>query len=129
MEAHLGFARKNLGFKIGVPAFEKIEEDRMVDLLKEAGLPLSGKSQLYDGRTGLPYENPVVVGIEYIMKLIHMVEDKTHARSTGPYSLVTQQPLCGKAQMGGQRLGRWRFGHLRPTVQGISSGDAYDQVR
>ncbi len=63
------------------------------------------KSQLYDGRTGEHYENPVVVGIEYIMKLIHMVEDKTHARSTGPYSLVTQQPLGGKAQMGGQRLG------------------------
>src|SRR4029078_10201353 len=66
---------------------------------------VNGKSQLYDGRTGQPYDNPVVVGIEYIMKLIHMVEDKTHARSTGPYSLVTQQPLGGKAQMGGQRLG------------------------
>lgn len=105
LEAHLGFAAEKLGIKVGAPAFEKIEEDRMVDLLKEAGLPVNGKSQLYDGRTGQPYENPVVVGIEYIMKLIHMVEDKTHARSTGPYSLVTQQPLGGKAQMGGQRLG------------------------
>jgi DNA-directed RNA polymerase subunit beta len=105
LEAHLGFAAEKLGIKIGVPAFEKIEEDRMVDLLKQAGLPVNGKSQLYDGRTGRAYENPVVVGIEYIMKLIHMVEDKTHARSTGPYSLVTQQPLGGKAQMGGQRLG------------------------
>lgn len=105
LEAHLGFAAEKLGIKIGAPAFEKIEEDRMVDLLKQAGLPVNGKSQLYDGRTGEAYENPVVVGIEYIMKLIHMVEDKTHARSTGPYSLVTQQPLGGKAQMGGQRLG------------------------
>lgn len=105
LEAHLGFAAEKLGIKVGAPAFEKIEEDRMVDLLKEAGLPVNGKSQLYDGRTGQPYDNPVVVGIEYIMKLIHMVEDKTHARSTGPYSLVTQQPLGGKAQMGGQRLG------------------------
>lgn len=105
MEAHLGFAAEKLGMKIGVPAFEKIDEDRMVDLLKQAGLPVNGKSQLFDGKTGQPYDNPVVVGIEYIMKLIHMVEDKTHARSTGPYSLVTQQPLGGKAQMGGQRLG------------------------
>ena len=105
MEAHLGFAAEKLNIKIGAPAFETIPEDRMVDLLKQAGLPVNGKSQLFDGKTGLPYENPVVVGIEYIMKLIHMVEDKTHARSTGPYSLVTQQPLGGKAQMGGQRLG------------------------
>lgn len=104
-EAHLGFAAQKLGIKVGVPAFEKIDEDNIVDLLKQAGLPVNGKSQLYDGRTGQAYENPVVVGIEYIMKLIHMVEDKTHARSTGPYSLVTQQPLGGKAQMGGQRLG------------------------
>ncbi len=105
LEAHLGFAAQKLGMKIGVPAFEKIEEVRMTDLLKKAGLPVSGKVKLIDGKTGKPYENPVVVGIEYIMKLIHMVEDKTHARSTGPYSLVTQQPLGGKAQMGGQRLG------------------------
>jgi DNA-directed RNA polymerase subunit beta len=105
LEAHLGFAAQKLGVKIGVPVFEKIEEDKIVSLLKQAGLPVDGKAQLYDGRTGQPYENPVVVGIEYIMKLIHMVEDKTHARSTGPYSLVTQQPLGGKAQMGGQRLG------------------------
>ena len=105
LEAHLGLAAQKLGMKIGVPVFEKVSEDKIVGLLREAGLPLSGKMQLYDGRTGLPYENEVVVGIEYIMKLIHMVEDKTHARSTGPYSLVTQQPLGGKAQMGGQRLG------------------------
>ncbi len=105
LEAHLGFAAEKMGIKVGAPAFEKIDEDRMVDLLRQAGLPVNGKLQLYDGKTGTAFENPVVVGIEYIMKLIHMVEDKTHARSTGPYSLVTQQPLGGKAQMGGQRLG------------------------
>jgi DNA-directed RNA polymerase subunit beta len=103
LEAHLGFAAQKLGMKIGVPAFEKIDESRMVDLLEQAGLPVNGKVTLVDGKTGTRFENPVVVGIEYIMKLIHMVEDKTHARSTGPYSLVTQQPLGGKAQMGGQR--------------------------
>ncbi len=105
LEAHLGWAAQKLGIKVGVPVFEEVGEDRIVDLLKKANLPLDGKITLYDGRTGEAYENPVVVGIEYIMKLIHMVEDKTHARSTGPYSLVTQQPLGGKAQMGGQRLG------------------------
>lgn len=105
MEAHLGFAAQKLDMKVGVPAFEKIDESRMTELLEKAGLPVNGKLQLYDGKTGQAFENPVVVGIEYIMKLIHMVEDKTHARSTGPYSLVTQQPLGGKAQMGGQRLG------------------------
>jgi len=105
LEAHLGLAARKLGMKIGVPVFENISEERITDLLKQSGLPVSGKMTLVDGRTGLPYENPVVVGIEYVMKLIHMVEDKTHARSTGPYSLVTQQPLGGKAQMGGQRLG------------------------
>lgn len=105
LEAHLGFAAKKLGMKVGAPVFENISEERIIDLLQRAGLPADGKVKLYDGRTGKPYENPVVVGIEYIMKLIHMVEDKTHARSTGPYSLVTQQPLGGKAQMGGQRLG------------------------
>ncbi len=105
LEAHLGWAAQKLGMKVGVPVFEEVGEDRIVGLLKQAGLPVDGKVTLYDGRTGEAYENPVVVGIEYIMKLIHMVEDKTHARSTGPYSLVTQQPLGGKAQMGGQRLG------------------------
>lgn len=105
LEAHLGWAAQKLNTKIGVPVFEKIDEEKIVSLLTQAGLPVNGKAQLFDGRTGRAYENPVVVGIEYMMKLIHMVEDKTHARSTGPYSLVTQQPLGGKAQMGGQRLG------------------------
>ncbi len=105
LEAHLGWAARELGQKIAMPVFEEVAEVKIEEELKKAGLPISGKAILYDGRTGHPYENPVVVGIEYVMKLIHMVEDKTHARSTGPYSLVTQQPLGGKAQMGGQRLG------------------------
>ncbi len=105
LEAHLGWAAKELGQKIAMPVFEEVEEKYISEELVKAGLPVSGKAVLYDGRTGHPYENPIVVGIEYVMKLIHMVEDKTHARSTGPYSLVTQQPLGGKAQMGGQRLG------------------------
>jgi DNA-directed RNA polymerase subunit beta len=105
LEAHLGWAANALNEKLAMPVFEEVEEERILSELKKAGLPISGKTMLYDGRTGEPYENPAVVGIEYMMKLIHMVEDKTHARSTGPYSLVTQQPLGGKAQMGGQRLG------------------------
>lgn len=105
LEAHLGLAAEKLKMKIGIPAFERISESKMSDLLESAGIPADGKLELFDGRTGQKYENPAVVGIEYMMKLIHMVEDKTHARSTGPYSLVTQQPLGGKAQMGGQRLG------------------------
>lgn len=105
LEAHLGLAAQKLNFKVGLPVFEDIEESRVVSLLKEAKLPENGKAVLYDGRSGKPYDHGVVVGVEYVMKLIHMVEDKTHARSTGPYSLVTQQPLGGKAQMGGQRLG------------------------
>ncbi len=105
LEAHLGWAQAQLKEKIAIPVFEEVNEEKIVSELKKAGLPVDGKAVLYDGRTGEPYENPAVVGIEYMMKLIHMVEDKTHARSTGPYSLVTQQPLGGKAQMGGQRLG------------------------
>ncbi len=105
LEAQLGFAGEVLGKKYSVPVFEKITEDKMVSALKEAGLPVTGKSQLYDGRTGEPFAQECAVGVGYIIKLNHMVEDKTHARSIGPYSLVTQQPLGGKAQMGGQRLG------------------------
>lgn len=105
LEAHLGWAAMKQGVKVALPAFEKIPEDQIFDFLRNGDMPLSGKMKLFDARTGEAYENDVVVGIGYILKLIHMVEDKTHARSTGPYSLVTQQPLGGKAQMGGQRLG------------------------
>jgi len=105
LEAHLGLAARKLGIKVALPVFEKMNEDQYTGLMKEAGMPANAKVKLFDARSGEPYENDVVVGIGYIMKLIHMVEDKAHARSTGPYSLVTQQPLGGKAQMGGQRLG------------------------
>ena len=105
MEAQLGWAADKLNQNIAVPVFEKIPEDKIISLMNQAGLPIDGKTKLTDGRTGLPFEEDTAVGIGYILKLVHMVEDKTHARSTGPYSLVTQQPLGGKAQMGGQRLG------------------------
>lgn len=105
LEAHVGWAAKQLGYNVAVPAFEKFEEEKIWKELERAGLPVSGKAMLYDGRTGEPFAEETTVGIGYILKLSHMVEDKMHARSTGPYSLVTQQPLGGKAQMGGQRLG------------------------
>ena len=105
LEAHLGIAAKKLGYRVAIPAFEEINEEEVFEQLEQAHLPRSGKMQLIDGRTGEPFANECVVGIAYILKLSHMVEDKVHARSTGPYSLVTQQPLGGKAQMGGQRLG------------------------
>ena len=105
LEAHLGIAAETLGKKISVPTFEKIPEEKIRKIQQEAGLPTDGKFQLYDGRTGEPFIEKTAVGVAYILKLSHMVEDKTHARSIGPYSLVTQQPLGGKAQMGGQRLG------------------------
>jgi DNA-directed RNA polymerase subunit beta len=88
-----------------MPVFERLSEQFVQQELKKAGLDISGKVTLTDGRTGLKYEKPVLVGVGYILKLVHMIEDKFHARSTGPYSLVTQQPLGGKSQMGGQRFG------------------------
>lgn len=105
LEAHLGWAASKLGYKVALPVFEHVSEEQIVEELKKTQASLDGRQVLYDGRTGLPFDRPIVVGQGYIMKLIHMVEDKTHARSTGPYSLITQQPLGGKAQMGGQRLG------------------------
>lgn len=105
LEAHLGWAARELGYKVAVPVFEEVQESSITNELEKAGLPASGKVQLYDGKTGEKYGEDTVVGVGYILKLIHMVDDKMHARSTGPYSLVTQQPLGGKAQMGGQRLG------------------------
>jgi len=105
LEMHLGWAGSKLGEKYAAPVFEQLPENLIEKLLKKAGLPVSGKVTLFDGKTGRPYDQKVAVGIGYIMKLIHMVDDKVHARSTGPYSLITQQPLGGKARMGGQRLG------------------------
>ena len=105
LEVHLGYAAKALGFKIATPVFDGARENDIWEALKEAGLNEDGKSILYDGRTGEPFDRPVTVGYMYMLKLHHLVDDKIHARSTGPYSLVTQQPLGGKAQFGGQRFG------------------------
>ncbi len=105
LETHLGWAMMQDNLKAAIPVFEKVGDQVITEELKKAGLPVSGKTRLRDGKTGEVFKEDTVVGVGYIMKLIHMVEDKTHARSTGPYSLVTQQPLGGKAQMGGQRLG------------------------
>ncbi|MGI6777953.1 MAG: DNA-directed RNA polymerase subunit beta [Acetivibrionales bacterium] len=105
LEVHLGYAAKALGWEIATPVFDGATEEDIIETLKKAGLSEDGKSILYDGRTGEPFDNRVTVGYMYIMKLAHLVDDKIHARSTGPYSLVTQQPLGGKAQFGGQRFG------------------------
>ena len=105
LEVHLGYAAKALGWKIMTPVFDGAREEDIRACLKEAGLAEDGKTVLYDGRTGEPFDNRVTVGIMYFLKLHHLVDDKIHARSTGPYSLVTQQPLGGKAQFGGQRFG------------------------
>jgi DNA-directed RNA polymerase subunit beta len=105
LEVHLGIAAKKLGIKVMTPVFDGAKESDITEALKEAGLREDGKCILYDGRTGEPFDNPVTVGIMYYLKLHHLVDDKIHARSTGPYSLVTQQPLGGKAQFGGQRFG------------------------
>ncbi len=137
LEAHLGWAAQRLGYKVAIPVFEKVSEEKIEAEMKKAKLPVSGKAQLYDGRTGKPFEEKTVVGIGYILKLIHMIEDKTHARSTGPYSLVTQQPLGGKAQMGGQRLGEmevWaleahRAAHSLQEMLTIKSDDVIGRAK
>jgi DNA-directed RNA polymerase subunit beta len=105
LETHLGWAAKALGIHIASPVFDGANEEDVFQGFKEAGLPLNGKTLLRDGRTGEPFDNEITVGYIYMLKLAHLVDDKIHARSTGPYSLVTQQPLGGKAQFGGQRFG------------------------
>ncbi|MBF0319130.1 MAG: DNA-directed RNA polymerase subunit beta, partial [Nitrospirae bacterium] len=105
LETHLGYAAKALGVYVATPVFEGAKENDIKELLKKAGLSETGQAILHDGKTGEPFERPVTVGYMYMLKLHHLVEDKIHARSIGPYSLVTQQPLGGKAQFGGQRLG------------------------
>jgi DNA-directed RNA polymerase subunit beta len=137
LEAHLGWAAQKLGKKVALPVFEEVDEAAIRTQLEEAKLPVEGKAQLYDGRTGEPYQEKTVVGVAYMLKLIHMVEDKTHARSTGPYSLVTQQPLGGKAQMGGQRLGEmevWaleahKAAHILQEMLTIKSDDVVGRAR
>lgn len=137
LEAQLGWAAGNLDTRFALPVFDRLSSEEIEKIMKQAGLPASGKTQLYDGKTGEPFEQQTVVGRGYIMKLTHMVEDKTHARSTGPYSLVTQQPLGGKAQMGGQRLGEmevWaleahRAAHTLQEMLTIKSDDVVGRAR
>ena len=105
LEVHLGLAAKKKGWYISTPVFDGATEKDIINLLDECGYPKTGKLKLRDGRTGEYFDNPVTVGYMYMLKLHHLVDDKIHARSTGPYSLVTQQPLGGKAQFGGQRFG------------------------
>jgi DNA-directed RNA polymerase subunit beta len=105
LETHLGWASARLGYRVATPVFDGAHEQQIKGMLAESGLPSDGKITLYDGRTGDSFDHPVTVGYIYMLKLAHLVEDKIHARSTGPYSLVTQQPLGGKAQFGGQRFG------------------------
>ena len=105
LECHLGMAVKSLGYNIATPVFDGANESDITNALISAGLPADGKTIMYDGRTGEPFDNEITAGYTYMLKLAHLVDDKIHARSTGPYSLVTQQPLGGKAQFGGQRFG------------------------
>ena len=105
LEVHLGMAARALGWKVETPVFDGAKDKEIEELLEEAGLSKDGKTTIYDGRTGEAFDHPVTVGVMYMLKLHHLVDDKIHARSTGPYSLVTQQPLGGKAQFGGQRFG------------------------
>ncbi|MBU1085548.1 MAG: DNA-directed RNA polymerase subunit beta [Candidatus Beckwithbacteria bacterium] len=137
LEAQLAWATKKLGYKVALPVFEHVKEEVVQKELEKANLPIDGKVKLFDGRTGEAFEEKVAVGVAYILKLIHMVEDKIHARSTGPYSLVTQQPLGGKAQMGGQRLGEmevWaleahRAAHTLQEMLTIKSDDVVGRAK
>ena len=142
LEVHLGLVCKQLGWKIATPVFDGASESEIKELLRENNIvnpdgEVDGKIQLYDGRTGEPFENRVTVGQMYMIKLIHLVDDKIHARSTGPYSLVTQQPLGGKAQFGGQRFGEmeiWALeaygaAHILQEILTVKSDDVVGRVK
>ncbi len=137
METHLGWAAKALGLKVATPVFNGATEEEIVQYLEKAGLPKDGKIMLYDGRSGEPFDKPVTVGYIYMLKLAHLVDDKIHARSTGPYSLVTQQPLGGKAQFGGQRFGEmevWALeaygaAHTLQELLTVKSDDVVGRVK
>ena len=137
LETHLGWAASVLGIKVATPVFDGASEGDIRALLEKAGLPTSGKITMYDGRTGEPFEQPVTVGQIYMLKLVHLVEDKIHARSTGPYSLITQQPLGGKAQFGGQRFGEmevWALeaygaAHILQEILTVKSDDVVGRVK
>jgi DNA-directed RNA polymerase subunit beta len=137
LETHLGWAAKEMGVRFATPVFDSLSEERIEELLEQSGLPKSGKTVLYDGRTGEPFDREVAVGYIYMLKLIHLVEDKIHARSTGPYSLITQQPLGGKAQFGGQRFGEmevWALeaygsAHTLQEILTVKSDDVVGRVK
>ncbi|MGI6702677.1 MAG: DNA-directed RNA polymerase subunit beta [Clostridia bacterium] len=137
LEVHLGLAAKALGWGIATPVFDGASEEDVFETLRQANLPEDGKLVVYDGRTGLPFDNKVTVGYMYMMKLAHLVDDKIHARSTGPYSLVTQQPLGGKAQFGGQRFGEmevWALeaygaSHTLQEILTVKSDDVVGRVK
>ncbi len=137
LEVHLGLAANKLGWKVATPVFDGANEKDITDALKDAGYPEDGKIQLRDGRTGEYFKNPVTVGYMYMLKLHHLVDDKIHARSTGPYSLVTQQPLGGKAQFGGQRFGEmevWALeaygaAHTLQEILTVKSDDVVGRVK
>ncbi len=137
LELHLGMAAKSLGIHVATPVFDGATRKEIVDALEEAGLDKDGKMWLYDGRTGERFDNRISVGVMYMIKLDHMVDDKLHARSTGPYSLVTQQPLGGKAQFGGQRFGEmevwalYAYGaaHILQEMMTVKSDDVTGRVR
>jgi len=137
LETHLSWAAKVLGFQALTPVFDGATEEEICELLKEAGLPEDGKTVLYDGRTGEPFDQRVTVGFMYMMKLDHLVDDKVHARATGPYSLITQQPLGGKARYGGQRFGEmevWALeaygaAHILQELLTVKSDDVDGRTR
>lgn len=137
LEVHLGAAARELGWKVATPVFDGAKEEEIAELLEQAGRTPDGKVTLYDGRTGEKFDHPVTVGVMYMLKLHHLVDDKIHARSTGPYSLVTQQPLGGKAQFGGQRFGEmevWALeaygaAHTLQEILTVKSDDVVGRVK
>ena len=137
LEAHLGIAAKALGFKVATPVFDGATEKDIEELLEKANMSPDGKTTLYDGRTGEPFDRPITVGVMYMLKLHHLVDDKIHARSTGPYGMVTQQPLGGKAQFGGQRFGEmevWALeaygaAHTLQEILTVKSDDVVGRVK
>ena len=137
LEIHLGMAAKKLGVKFSTPVFDGITNEELRDIMAEAGTPADGKLVLRDGRTGEEYDERISVGVMYYIKLAHMVDDKLHARATGPYSLVTQQPLGGKAQNGGQRFGEmevWALeaygaAHTLEEILTVKSDDVNGRTR
>jgi DNA-directed RNA polymerase subunit beta len=137
LELHLGMAARELNIHVATPVFDGAKTQDIADIMEEAGMAPDGKYTLYDGRTGDPFDNRISVGVMYMIKLHHMVDDKLHARSTGPYSLVTQQPLGGKAQFGGQRFGEmevwalYAYGaaHVLQEMMTIKSDDVVGRVK